>query len=105
MTGQAQGRKINSTATAEATEAAAREHAEFTQDVLRTPAPEGTKVTFGAGRKVSDGNYGSYDFHCSISMESDGTQTPEQLVKRGIAFTEAVLGAKVKSAASKRLSY
>lgn len=99
------GRKIDQSAAQADQAAEAQAHQEFTQGVLKTPLPAGSKVTYGAGRKVSDGNYGSFDFHCSISLESDGTQTPEELVKRGIAFAETVLGAKTRAAASKKLNY
>lgn len=95
-------RKINTQPTAGNAEQA---QPDLASQVLKNPAPAGTKITFGAGRKVSDGNYGSYDFHCSISLEANGTETPEEIVKKGIAFTEAVLGAKVKSATAKRLAY
>lgn len=96
------GRKIDTTQAEAENKAAATA---FTQGVLDTPVPAGTKVTYGAGRKISDNNYGSLDFHCSISLESNGSQTPRELVQQGIAFTEAVIGSKVKQAKAAKLGY
>lgn len=62
----------------------------------------GTKVTYGAGRKVSDGNYGSYDFHCSISVDVKPGETPIDTIKEGIAFVERVIGNKVGQVGSKK---
>lgn len=63
----------------------------------------GTKVTYGAGRKVSDNNYGSYDFHCSISMDVKPGESPIETVKKGIAFVERVIGNKANG--TKKLNY
>lgn len=64
-------------------------------------APEETKVTYGSGRKISDGNYGSYDFHCSMSTVCQPGETPVDAVKRCIEFTEYVISNKVAQAGKK----
>lgn len=65
----------------------------------------GTKVTFGAGRKVSDSNYGSYDFHCSMSTEVEVGETPIDAIKRCADFAERVITSRIASANKKKLPY
>lgn len=71
-------------------------------EIMEAP---GTRVTLGAGRKISDGNYGSYDFHCSMTTDVKVGESPIDAAKRCIAFNERVIATKVASAAKKKLSY
>ena len=40
------------------------------------------RVVLGLGRKLSDGNYGSWDFHFSYSSDVEKDETLDQAVER-----------------------
>lgn len=63
------------------------------------------RVSYGAGRKVSDGNYGSYDFHCSVSTDVKGGEQPLDAVKRAVKYVETVLASKIKQAGEEKMGY
>lgn len=78
---------------------------ETTPEVADTLGTVGDKVTYGAGRKLTDGNYGSYDFHCSMSTEIRPGEAAKDAVKRSIAFVEMVIEHKAQSMTKKKLKY
>lgn len=79
-----------------------QESGEKTGEVLEI---KGDRVVYGAGRKVSDGNYGSYDFHCSLSTDVKPGETVGQTVNRSVAFVEKVLSTKVAQATESKMRY
>lgn len=58
----------------------------------------GDKVSFSSGRKISDGNYGSFDVHCSVSTEVRVGEGLEEAMDRAIVFVEKTLAKKVREA-------
>jgi len=72
------------------------------QEIIASP---GDKVTYGAGRKISDDKYGSYDFHVSISTEIRAGETAGTAIKRSINFVEKVLEHKAGQMRERRLRY
>lgn len=66
---------------------------------------KGDRVVYGAGRKISDGNYGSYDFHCSLSTDVKPGETTGQTVNRAIAFVEKVITHQVQKGTKKGMGY
>ena len=61
-------------------------------------------VTYGSSRKVSDGNYGSYEFHASISVETSADKAKDTLAK-SIAFVEGTIKSKVEQGTKGKLPY
>ena len=61
-------------------------------------------ITYGASRKISDNNYGSYEFHASISVESTPEKAKETLAK-AIAFVEGTIKSKVDQGNQGKLPY
>lgn len=64
-----------------------------------------TRVNYGTSRKISDGNYGSYDFHCSISVDVKEGEEVKDVVGKCIQFTEAVVKSKVEQGQKGKLPY
>jgi len=79
-----------------------QEENQNTQEVIEI---KGDRVVYGASRKVSDGNYGSYDFHCSLSTDVKPGETAGQTINRSIAFVEKVLGHQLKKAEASKVGY
>jgi hypothetical protein len=65
----------------------------------------GLTLSYSAGRKVSDDNYGSFDFHVSVSGEVGEDEKPVEVLKEFIDFSSDVLRIKVKQARQKKLEY
>ena len=63
------------------------------------------RVVYGGSRKVSDGNYGSYDFHCSLSSDVRPGETVGEAVKRSIVFVEKVLEFKIQQCKQGQLKF
>ena len=63
------------------------------------------RVVYGASRKVSDGNYGSYDFHCSLSTDVRPGESHTEAIKRAVGFVEKVVGFKVQQGMNNKLKY
>lgn len=63
------------------------------------------RVVYGASRKISDGHYGSYDFHCSFSTDVKPEEKPGDTVNRSIKFVETVLNHKVTQQQQKKIKY
>jgi len=66
---------------------------------------EGDRISFSAGRKISDGNYGSYDFHCSMSTDVKPEEKTGDAVNRAIRFVEKVINFKVEQGQAGKLKY
>lgn len=63
------------------------------------------RVSFSAGRKVSDGAYGSYDVHMSYSTDCKEGEEPQQAMDRAQAFVEGNIAnqvERIKKAITKR---
>lgn len=75
------------------------------QNTQETLEIKGDRVVYGAGRKISDGNYGSYDFHCSLSTDVKPGETTGQTVNRAIGFVEKVLTHQVSKGTKKGMGY
>lgn len=82
------------------------------KDDMGDPADEkqgveisGDRISYSAGRKVSDGNYGSYDFHCSMSTDVKPGESQGDAVKRAIGFVEKVVEFKCTQAQGEKLKY
>ena len=63
------------------------------------------RINFGVGRKISDGNYGSYDFHCSMSTDVKPNETPKEAVMRCMQFAEGVINYKIRQGNGGKLNY
>ncbi len=72
---------------------------------LDPPVTPGMKINYGAGRKVSDDNYGSYDFHCSMPMDVTDKTTALIALKACAGFVEEVLEKQVHKAKVKGFKY
>lgn len=63
------------------------------------------RVVYGASRKVSDGKYGSYDFHCSLSTDVKPAEKTGDAVNRAIQFVEKVITHKIGQGTTGKLKY
>lgn len=63
------------------------------------------RVVYGASRKVTDGNYGSYDFHCSLSTDVKPEEQVTDTVNRAVRFVETVLTHKINQTNQKKMGY
>lgn len=62
-------------------------------------------VTYSAGRKLSDGNYGSHDFFVSYSTEVKDVETIDDAMSRAMEVVEKVLAGKCKQAHRNNMPY
>lgn len=73
----------------------ADKEAEETQEQLSI---KNDRITYGCSRKVSDGDYGSYDYHCSYSTDVKPGESVNDAAKRAIKIADTIVAKKIKKA-------
>jgi hypothetical protein len=69
------------------------------------PLTQLDRINYSAGRKMRDGNYGSFEFHCSMSTDIMAGETVKEATKRAVEYVEKVLVFKCKQAEEGKLGY
>lgn len=54
------------------------------------------RISYSAGRKISDGDYGSYDFHVSMSTDVQEGESLKDATQRAVKQVEKLLSFKIR---------
>lgn len=73
------------------------EKLDFSTGVI-TSEREPDRITVSVGRKVTDGNYGSYNAHCTLATSVQHDESLTATTKRALNFCRKVVKHEISSA-------